>query len=447
MRAGPRRLLLAAILLAGVIGAFADGVDPPDSVEAIMGKTRNGYVHAILDNGTLRPETYRFAKGEFWGGDLADPSIDRMTVDDIARAITPSLARRSYYAVRPGDEPKFVIVINWGTTSAPEHRAMSMAVRRNEDAQMQAHGGSTVIAGDTAVMDGVIGGFQRAELGGGVNSNALGSSDPAIQGENAAWEATAIENAKMLGYPTSLEPELLRYRYFVVLLAYDSRTTSDKKPRLLWEARLSISEHHNFFNEALPALAANASDLFGRDSDGLIRRPLARGHVIIGQLRSLEFPSESDFAAISSDGVYVAFLATKDGVAGVSVADLEGLKGGLFAALPHATPTARVQWADSRHPRVTLASGRELTLDLGSRRWSSQASAMQPRPAASPAQTARVESELQAKFEDRAITVLGADSAGAHWLAAVSRGPVTRYYVYDRANDLLIEAGMTGRAQ
>jgi hypothetical protein len=82
--------------------------------------------------------------------------------------------------------------------------------------------------------------------------------------------------------------ELEEDRYFVVLMAYDFQLLRQRKQhKLLWETRFSIREHVNAFDQALPAMAVEASPYFGRDSGGLTHKPLPDATVNIGDLRNL----------------------------------------------------------------------------------------------------------------------------------------------------------------
>jgi hypothetical protein len=445
-------LAVLTALSAGTI--LAEPGDEPGQVEAIFSKTSNGYVRFLREDGSFRPETYRFGKGEFWGGEIADFSIDKLTVDDVAKAIAPALARRSYIAAKDPGTAELFIVINWGTTVAPEHRAMDPAFEGMEDAQMAARSGPHPIAGDTTVMDGVVGGLGRAAMDGSANSWNLGAlpstslsagggfhGGGVLQAENQAWAMVGSQNARMLGYPSFFDAELQRYRYFVVLLAYDNRTVSQKKPKLLWEARLSISEHGNLFDKQLGAIAANASVYFGQDSRGLVHKAVPMGSVQIGRMTALEFPTESDAVALSEDGAHVAYVRRDRSENGLAVVDVDKPDGVLFARIPGVATPAQIGWIDPGHVRVTLSSAEALTFDSSKRSWSA--------PTAEAAATGRGaiprEGEIQAvvegKFPHRTVAILDSDKAGRRYLLGVTGAKGTRYYVYDNQDDVLIDVG------
>jgi hypothetical protein len=138
----------------------------------------------------------------------------------------------------------------------------------------------------------------------------------ANQGFNSAMATVAMEdklrgqadaqNAQLMGYDSELaatqglEGTALHYRrdellseiednrYFVVLMAYDFQLVwKEKKHKLLWVTRISIRQRGNDFGKTLPAMLRYASQYFGQDSHGLIRKPLPEGHVEVGEPRSI----------------------------------------------------------------------------------------------------------------------------------------------------------------
>ena len=68
--------------------------------------------------------------------------------------------------------------------------------------------------------------------------------------------------------------EIEENRYFIVLMAYDFQLMwKQKKHKLLWEARFSISERHNQFDRALPGIMTEyAARYFGQPTNGLVRQ-------------------------------------------------------------------------------------------------------------------------------------------------------------------------------
>lgn len=128
-----------------------------------------------------------------------------------------------------------------------------------------------------------------------------------MQAENHTRDEANARNAEMLGYDSEwnevmgglsgpaqdfkkakLVSELEEDRYFVVIMAYDYQLlVKEKMHKLLWETRFSIRQHNHAFNQQLASMAAQASNFFGQDSNGLTHKPLPEGRVEIGGVRNL----------------------------------------------------------------------------------------------------------------------------------------------------------------
>ena len=130
--------------------------------------------------------------------------------------------------------------------------------------------------------------------------------------ENRQRDLRNFKNAAMLGYDSTgliatdygkylshtalgedqrdQVAEIEENRYFVVLMAYDFQLMwKQKKHKLLWETRFSISERRNAFDKALPVMALYASRYFGQDSHGLVMKHVAEGQVEMGEPTLVEY--------------------------------------------------------------------------------------------------------------------------------------------------------------
>ena len=82
--------------------------------------------------------------------------------------------------------------------------------------------------------------------------------------------------------------EIEENRYFVVLMAYDFQLLwKQKKHKLLWESRFSIRQRDHAFDKDLATMAKFASQYFGQDTHGLVRKTIPLGRVDIGEVKSL----------------------------------------------------------------------------------------------------------------------------------------------------------------
>jgi hypothetical protein len=271
-----------------------------EEFEAVSSRVSSDYIREKLPNGSFRTETYAFGKGGYWSGPLDDQTIDKMNFLDVARTIAVPLAGQNYVSARDAKATKLLIMVYWGTTFAPERASDSPAYQHLMDAN--------------AVLDRNIPlSAQRGKFGRELNLegnpffDAVTVAIAAVQAENRMRDLADRRNAMMLGYDswweasfdapngTPLEvskrdmlAELEIDRYFVVLMAYDFQLLwKEKKHKLLWETRFSISEHKNRFDTQLADMALEASKYFGQDSHGLTHKPLPEGQVEIGDVKNL----------------------------------------------------------------------------------------------------------------------------------------------------------------
>ncbi len=260
-------VLCTALLQASLLGSGSQ------DITAVSSRVYNGYVHRSLPDGSLRPETYGFAVGgelnrssagaESVGGlPTADRSIDGIAFAEISGIIRGPLAAQKYV---PTGDPKtadLLIVVYWGRTIGTN-----------------AFGG-IVNGGDRDKID-----LENARLLGFDSEKVfdLGYDDHANMMANIRREVYA-------GVMDAIEDD----RYFVILRAYDFPLLwKQRQAKLLWETRFSLSQRHHDFRKDLPAMTQVAAEYFGKDSLGLVQKPIPEGRVDIGETKSLgELPEK-----------------------------------------------------------------------------------------------------------------------------------------------------------
>jgi len=312
----PSGLILATLIAASAApGALADR---DGAAVAIASRASADYARAQLPNGAFQPETFSFGKGGVWAGTERDPTIDALDFMDIARTVAVPLAGQSYVPCRDPKATRLLIMVYWGTTTAPEHAtesgasqnlaATSAAAMAASAAPQMARFNPTDSMAPNQLT-------QTASPGYSVNTpaqieldGAFSAAMAAVAAEDRARDLLDARNASMLGYDaewdqaiaykgtalefrrTEIADELEHRRYFVVLMAYDFQMMwRQKKAKLLWETRYSIREQGNDFSKQLAAMTQDAASYFGRNSGGLIRRALPEGHVDIGEQKVLGY--------------------------------------------------------------------------------------------------------------------------------------------------------------
>jgi hypothetical protein len=261
------------------------------AITAVASKASPDYVRTKRADGSYQPETYAFGPGGFWGG-MHDDSIDKLKFIDVARIVAGPLAAQNYLPTKDPDKTTLLIMVYWGLTTVPAPLSASAAFANVQTAQtnlqMALQERPPIPAAILAARD------------------QLAFAQEALRSENRVRDQTDLENAKILGYGAELEAiarfeqtpfqylrdelieELEGNRYFVVLMAYDFQLMwKQKKHKLLWETRFSIRQIHNDFDKQLEAMAEHASQYFGQDTQGLIRKPIPEGNVKVGDLKVL----------------------------------------------------------------------------------------------------------------------------------------------------------------
>ncbi len=303
-------LLLAIVILGNGSTISAEVMNT--GIVAVYSSVSPDYVRSPLPGGSFKTETYAFGEGGDWGGPSKDDSIDKLKFSDIAQMLAPSLTKRSYLPTNPKDPSKtdILIMVYWGTTNGAVDRA-GMAYK------------DTQIPVTTAASS---------------NPPQLRIAGPASMGKNKQQQAAAIkilddseaqhawtminlanmkrdrqnlENAAVLGYLPELKnsasykltamrnfvqdvvDDVEENRYFVVLLAYDFQLLwKHKQRKMLWQTRFNIRQYGNDFSKELGNMALIASKYYGKDSEGLIRKPFREAKVTLGDAMFVGYEAE-----------------------------------------------------------------------------------------------------------------------------------------------------------
>ncbi len=410
-------LALAGALFLGGPAARAE------EFEAVASSVSAGYARSKLPDGSFRPETYVFKEGGYLSGELADDTIDKMTFKDVSQSIAGPLASQKYFPALDPASGSLLIVVYWGTTRAPAEKAPSSIVAKmTEQLGPPSSRVTPFTVGPTGLRDQYL--FQA-------------------KAANFAGAMVDREDAMMLGYDSAADPDLRTYRYFVVLLAYDLQDLlKERRPKLLWQTRFSVSEHRNQFDKQLRLMAVVASKYFGRDSLGLRHDSVPEGRVEVGEARALGTVDVPDYAVLAPDGAHVAYLRSIKSTLELAIVDIDRPGRLAYGRFPKsALPPTQLAWSDPGHVRVTLSSSEALSYDVEGRR---SPAAAQEAPGGAPAQSpgADLQALVDGKFPHRTVAVAGSDASGRRYLLSVSGGAgPTRFFVLDRPDDLLYEVG------
>jgi hypothetical protein len=284
----------------------AEGVE---GITAVASKVSNGYVRAKLPDGSFQPEPYAFGEGGKWAGEISDLTIDKLHFFDVAKVIAAPLASQKYLPAKDPKKTRLLIMVYWGTTAVPGPTSDSIAVDHLSMAQANLNKYLVPSAQDVRAKVASASRYADAALDQMTDATIL------LNMENRQRNRTDFTNAQMLGYDAAgiigteqgnyfrgtafgtdrddLYSDIEENRYFVVLMAYDFQLLwKEKRHKLLWETRFSISERRNAFDKALPVMAQHASKYFGQASNGLLRDRVPEGNVEVRPPTLIEFMSE-----------------------------------------------------------------------------------------------------------------------------------------------------------
>jgi hypothetical protein len=290
--------------------AIARAAESSDEITAVAAKTSPDYVRLKQKDGTFPVEAYAFGEGGHFGGPMIDPSIDKLKFIDVAKVISVPLAEQNYWPDKDPKKTRLLIMVYWGLTDVPPPDSSSAAYSNLSSIQNKIAASASLAK---AASSGNSRGYHPANNNDGAQDwqlDQLSSAVTILNLENQQRAQTDYLNATMLGYDSEgvigteyglyvrgtplavrrddLVAEIEDNRYFVVLMAYDFQLMwKQKKHKLLWETRFSIRQRHNNFDKDLAAMAKAASQYFGQNTHGLVRRDVPLGNVEVGPVESL----------------------------------------------------------------------------------------------------------------------------------------------------------------
>ena len=263
-------LCFAAILVstsgAGPFSAISDS----EKLTAVSSSAHNGYVRTRMADGSFRPEIYTFGEGGIIGVlAMSDPTFDDLGFLSIARMLAEPLASQNYLPSHDPNAMNLLIMVYWGTTTGGVNTA------------------------DGYLRDQL--NYANAKLLGFDSTGPFqGMSDP-VADPSAAFFGASFRSLFLNNVHGDVMSAIEVNRYYVILRAFDFQTAwKQKKTKLLWETRFSLSERRHDFGRDLPAMAQSASLYFGQDSYGLVLKPIPEGRVNIGEAKVLDEPNPGD---------------------------------------------------------------------------------------------------------------------------------------------------------
>jgi hypothetical protein len=283
--------LLFGCAAALAIPPFTADWSNSNTITAVSSRAAQAYARTKLPSGSFQRESYAFGNGGYYGAPTSDNTISNESFTDVARVIAGPLADQNYVPTKDPNKANLLIMVYWGATSGTADPYSKNYIPPQYDEVMPSGSGA---------FGGVV--FSSTPYGGTIAD----SQNAAILGyDTALAEATPHPGLIYQVKRDDLIDDIVESRYFVVLMAYDFQVLwKEKKHRLLWESRFSVREQGNDFKKLLPAMVKYASQYFGQDTQGVIRRPLPEGNVEVGAPEYLG--TESDRSESPSETTLIA---------------------------------------------------------------------------------------------------------------------------------------------
>ena len=317
---------IAAVVVGFLFVAGASKAVGGDTVAtAVYSKVSNNYKRQTTKDGRFKPEYYALSNGGRIYGTTSDQTVDRVTYPQVAEIAMRLLTQQNYHYAQNKEQAKLLLVLQWGSTLAPDDTHKQANVAANQVA-------SDNIKSRMADLEDVLasGGASKGQAQGEAK-NTLAGFGPSMmssgyRNEHAALMAAAdsmenqmlrtlvdnrvrdelnYRNARVIGYADDLADasDIRRWagggerfkdliidveesRYYIVVSAYDfQELLKTKKQKLLWQTRVSVRSPGNSFDDAYLAMLKSAAPYFGQNSGKLVRREESKGTVELGDLK------------------------------------------------------------------------------------------------------------------------------------------------------------------
>jgi hypothetical protein len=294
---------------------------------AVYSKISNTYKREKNKDGSFKPEYYALSNGGRIAGTTSDHTVDRVTYPQVAEIATRLLARQNYHYAQTKEQAKLLLVLQWGSTLAPDgsHKQMNVAASQVASDNLKTgmadlegalvSGGATAAAAKSEAKTTMEGFGPSITAPGYKNEHAVvAAAVGAIESQmlrtmldNRVRDELNHRNAHVLGYADDLadSSDIRRWagggdryndlitdveesRYFIVVSAYDfQELLKTKKQKLLWQTRVSVRSPGNSFDDSYLAMLKTAAPYFGQNSGKLIRQEESKGTVELGDLKFL----------------------------------------------------------------------------------------------------------------------------------------------------------------
>ncbi len=249
---------------------------------AVRAEARKEYTLARAQDEAQKVQTYHLIKGKYFGGNVADLSLDEATFEEVAEHIGLNLKRQNYYPAEDSAAGDLLIMAHYGAS-----RYISGS-GDNDGFDLNDYFPPVVTAS---------GEIYEYELSRNAIPEFYGTVMPS---QRAAVKARYVRT-KLLGmdgvfsanttdYEAFVQQELSNEgRYFIILTAFDLPLLRKGEKKVLWTTRYSIRTIGQSYDQAIEDLNLVAGNFFGKNLKGLIsKRATDKSIVEFGKIEVID---------------------------------------------------------------------------------------------------------------------------------------------------------------
>ncbi len=209
-------------------------------------------------------QTYHLVKGKFFGGDIADSSLNEVTFDEIAEQLALNLRRQGFLPSDTEDEGDLLILVNYGASRFLGDRNRYGFTFSDILPPVVTSSGETY---DYPLTQKAMPRFWGLVL----PSERMGIKEQYFRSMILGIEGNFATN--VTSYEAWIQKQMANEgRYFIYLSAFDLSLLRKGEKKILWTTRYSIRSIGQSFAEAIKELNIVAGHYFGKDFDNLIHK-------------------------------------------------------------------------------------------------------------------------------------------------------------------------------
>ncbi len=270
---------LTRFILAFLILLLGSGFLIPKKANrvAVRAEARKEYTLLRTHDEASKTQTYHLIKGRFFGGNVADPSLEETTFQEAAEHIALNLRRQKYFPEEDPAAGDLLIMVHYGASIFVDNS------RRDEDRGIYDDFwfyGKFDLDDYFPPVHTALGEIYEYNL----SRNAIPEFYGFVLPSERGYVQAAYVRAKMLGMDDIFNKGVHSYeawiqrglaaegRYLFILTAFDLPLLRQGEKKILWTTRYSIRAIGQSYAQAIKELNIVAGYFFGKNLKGLISR-------------------------------------------------------------------------------------------------------------------------------------------------------------------------------